>query len=389
MARGQKRPLCQKGMPVTTRIGYDATPMLGSRSGIGHYAARLLAGLIAVNPAWEFLLLSKQPLPPLEPELQRAIPLPGHLARSHWLWLQLVSPWIIRRQQPNLCHFTNELAPLWPIRPYVLTLHDASLFLFSQYHPRLRLWTRLKLLPISARKAAAIITVSENSRQDLMRVLKLPADKIHVVSEAAPAHFQPVREAGYLSSLQQQYGLPERFILYVGALEPRKNLYRLIGALAQLRQAGHRHHLVMAGPAGWLMDDFDKRVAELGLEDAVHHLGYVPTADLPGLFSLAEVFAFPSLYEGFGLPVLEAMACGTPVLTTHNGALAELAHGAAELVDPEDEDSIAAGLRHLVEDADWRRELSRCGRERAAQYTWQRAAQETTAVYQKVLWQQS
>jgi glycosyltransferase involved in cell wall biosynthesis len=284
-----------------------------------------------------------------------------------------------------LCHFTNALAPVVQPTPFVLTIHDASLFLFSNYHPRARLMTIRAILPVIARRAAAVITVSEHARRDLVRVLGLPGEKVHVVQEAAPASFRPVTDGARLAGLRRKYGLPEEFILYVGTLEPRKNLGRLVRALKRVREEGRRHHLVMVGEVGWMMEGFAQEIEELGLEDVVHLTGFVPTEDLPGLYSLATVFAFPSLYEGFGLPPLEAMACGTPVLTSNNSSLAEVCGEAAYLVEPQDEDALVEGLRRLLGDAELRLELARRGVERARSFSWERAAEETAAIYSQVL----
>lgn len=171
----------------------------------------------------------------------------------------------------------------------------------------------------------------------------------------------------------------------MGTLEPRKNLTRVVRALAQVRAHGYPHELVLVGPKGWMMDAFEREVQALGLEDAVRYLGYVPLEDLPGIFSLATAFVFPSLYEGFGLPPLEAMACGTPVLTSNRSSLREICGDAAYLVEPESEEAIAAGLCELLGDGNLRRSLRQRGLERVSQFSWQRAARETAAVYRRVL----
>ncbi|HZD11121.1 MAG TPA: glycosyltransferase family 1 protein, partial [Candidatus Binatia bacterium] len=301
-----------------------------------------------------------------------------------WLWMQAILPGTIHNSRPNLCHFTNALAPLWQPAPFVLTIHDASLFVYAHYHPWARHLTMRLTLPIVARRAAAIITVSEHSREDLIRVLDLDPQKIHVVYEAAAKMFQPVEDEDALWGVRSKYGLPEEFVLYVGTLEPRKNLVRLLKAMRQIRDEGHQHHLVLAGAMGWMMESFLQEVYSLGLEDFVHYLGYIPAQDLPTLFSLASVFAFPSLYEGFGLPPLEAMACGTPVLTSNQSSLAEICGDAAYLVEPHSTESIATGLADLLGDEELRRSLRKRGLERVSQFSWRRAAHETSDVYRQV-----
>ena len=373
-------------MRDSMRIGFDGTPLLGQRSGVGYYTSHLLSALVEIQPEWEYLLYSNRPLNGLELPLPQAQQVEQrYFPPSRWLWMQAILPGTIHNSQPNLCHFTNALAPLWQPVPYVLTIHDASLFVYGNYHPRARHLTMRLTLPLVARRAAAVITVSEHSRNDLIRVLSLQPEKIHVVYEAAADEFRPVEDRQALDALRHKYSLPEKFVLYVGTLEPRKNLLRLVRALKQLREQGWTYHLVLAGPMGWMMETFDREVHDMGLQDAVHYLGYVPSEDLPALYSLATVFGFPSLYEGFGLPPLEAMACGTPVLTSNRSSLAEICGDAAYLVDPQSEEDITAGLCALLSDEELRRKLRARGLERVARFSWQRAARETSEVYRQVL----
>jgi glycosyltransferase involved in cell wall biosynthesis len=290
-----------------------------------------------------------------------------------------------------LCHFTNAIAPLRHPCPFILTIHDASLFLFRQYHPASRLLAMRLLLPRLARGAEAIITPSETARRDVIRVLRLPPQRVHVVYEAPPDRFAPVDDRQELERIKRVYRLPPQFILYVGTIEPRKNLARLVAALAILHRQGYRLPLILVGPMGWRINrglgraGFDEEIEAQGMRDYVRYLGYVPTEHLPGLYSLATVFVFPSLYEGFGLPVVEAMACGAPVVTSRDTAMAEISAGAAVLADPLNVHSIAAGLRDIVASPDRRAELSRDGLQRVRRFSWSRAAAETTAIYHQVM----
>jgi len=367
------------------RIGFDGTPLLGQRSGVGNYTGRLLAALVRENPAWEFLLYSNRPLGQLEPALGRATPIYSRLSSRRLFWMHCLLPSAIRRSRPQLCHFPNSMAPLWQKAPFVLTIHDASLFLYSQYHPPARLISIRFALPLLARRAAAIITVSHSARDDLIRTLKLPAEKVHVIYEAAADRFRPVSNGAYLEALRRKYSLPQQFLLYVGTLEPRKNLRRLVRAVHRIRRSGFRQPLILVGSDGWKMGELRAEIERLGLKDTVRFTGYVPTEDLPGLFSMATVFVFPSLYEGFGLPPMEAMACGAPVLTSNGTSLAEVCDGGAYLVNPRDEHELAAALTELLADEEMRRDLGRRGRRRARQFSWTKAARKTAAVYRGVL----
>jgi glycosyltransferase involved in cell wall biosynthesis len=368
------------------RIGFDGTPLLGQRSGVGHYTGRLLAHLVQQRPEWEYLLFSNRSLDPLEAELAGTLPVMANFGLSRFVWMQLMLPHIIRQRQPDLCHFPNNTAPIGLRTPYILTIHDASLFLHSQHHPPSRLLALRLLLPQVARRATAVITVSHHARRDLMQILNLPTKKMHVIHEAAPAGFQPLNDPIQRRQLQARYNLPDKFVLFVGTIEPRKNLKRLIRAVATLRQRGCNTRLVLVGPNGWLINgSLKKEIEALGLQEAVQNLGYVPQQDLPGIYSLATVFAFPSLYEGFGLPPLEAMACGTPVLTSRDTAMAEVCGDAALLIDPYQEEVIAEGLACLLQDGPRREGMRHAGLARAQQFSWERTARETAVVYEKVL----
>jgi glycosyltransferase involved in cell wall biosynthesis len=351
---------------------------------VGNYTGYLIAAMMAEYPEWKYLLYSNRPLE-LEPALGRAVVVNGQKGPSRWLWMQASLPHIVAETRPDLCHFTNSLAPLWLKQPYVLSIHDASLYLYSRYHPRARLLAVRLFLPAAARRAAAVITMSHSARRDLLRVLKLEPANVHVVHEAAHEVFRPLADSAELDALRSKYRLSQEFLLYAGTIEPRKNLSRLVRALAQLHRDGTKVPLVIVGPWGWAMDSFCREISDLGLKESVRMLGYVPRQDLRGLYSLASVFAFPSLYEGFGLPPLEAMACGAPVLTSNNSSLSEICGDAAWLVDPNDESDIVTGLRTLLDQPELRSELGRRGLARSSSFSWKRTAVETMAVYRQVM----
>lgn len=369
------------------RVGYDSTPLLGTRSGVGSYTQQILTHMAQLHPEWGYLLYSNRPLDPLSTSLPGAYHVSGYFPYSRWLWMQFKLPQLIRRSQPDLCHFTNNTAPLNHVAPYIITIHDVSLFLHSQFHPRSRLIALRLLLPSVARRAGHVLAVSEFARRDIIKTLNLSPERVSVVHEAAAAHFHPLHDPAQRTQLRSRYNLPETFILYVGTIEPRKNLHRLLKAMTIVWREHPAYPLVLAGPAGWMMDGvLEKEIEATGATpNNVRFLGYVPEEDLPGLYSLATIFAFPSLYEGFGLPPLEAMSCGTPVLTSQQSAMSEVCGEAACLVDPYNEEAIADGLMTLLNNPAQQEIFVERGLERARHFSWQRAAQETAAIYEKVL----
>jgi glycosyltransferase involved in cell wall biosynthesis len=207
-----------------------------------------------------------------------------------------------------------------------------------------------------------------------------------VVHEAPAPAFCPVTDRSVLERVRRRYDLGPRILLYVGTIEPRKNLPALLEAFAVRHHAGDLpHQLVCAGPYGWLSRDIDQRVERLGIRNAVRFTGYVPFADLPALYTLAEIFVFPSFYEGFGLPVVEAMACGTPVVTGRTSSLAEISGGAIEHVESLDAAALGEALVRLAQSPERRAQLADRGIERARSFSWERAALETIEVYQRAI----
>jgi glycosyltransferase involved in cell wall biosynthesis len=238
------------------------------------------------------------------------------------------------------------------------------------------------LTRLSARRARRLIAVSAHTARESTRLLGVPMERVDVVYHGVDPAFRPlpVRE---VSSLRERRGLPERFVLFVGTLEPRKNLVRLVEAFARVRDG--RVGLVLAGGRGWLYDELFARVESLGLGDEVVFAGYVTNEELPLWYNAATVVAYPSVYEGLGLPVLEAQACGTPVLTSNVSSLPEAAGDAALMVDPYDVEAMAAGLDRLLTDELLRHQLRERGLAHARQFSWSDTAQATVRVYRRAL----
>ena len=369
---------------TATLVGFDVTPLEErERTGVGRYVERLLAALVARGDSHRYHLLASRSLHGVVPA--GVVDPVGRRFPTRWLWMQAMLPVTLSRLQPRLCHFTNGMAPFGCPCPYVLTLYDMSLFLHARTQPlKSRLLIR-SLVPRVARRAAAVITATDSARADIIRVLGLPPTQVQVVSGGVDPAFRPIDTPDALDPVRRRYGLDRPFILSVGTLEPRKNLGRLTRAFGQLRAQGRREELVLVGRNGWGRDEARRVADALGIATSVRTLGYVPELDLPALYALARVVAFPSLHEGFGFPLVEAMACGTPVLTSNRSAMAEVGRDAALLIDPTAVGSIADGLAALLNDESLRERLRGAGLRRAASLGWSTVAARTVAVYDRVL----
>jgi len=300
------------------------------------------------------------------------------LVRDLW-WHQTGVERAARRAGADILHLPAAAGPLRGRLPTVVTIHDLRVLHAPQeFRPWFRQYARV-VIPRLARRAARVITVSETTRRDVMEHLGLPEDRVVTVPNGVTISGQP--------SALREYHLPPRYVLSVGTLEPRKNLIRLFEAVRLLAQRPATRDIVLvhAGGYGWLAQDIVRAARAPALQGRVRLLGYVTEEDLAGLYRQAQLLAYPSLAEGFGLPVLEAMAAGCPVVTSDRSSLPEVAGGAAVLVEPECVEAIAEGIRHVWEDDVLAADLKARGRARARLFSWERTARLTADVYASVL----
>lgn len=371
------------------RLGYLTYGLDRDPAGIARYALELLNALAALPRGPEIVLLTteRDDLHGLWRRFERhALPgcrrLPTLMSAGGGLIGR-----IARRHRLDIVHDPNGIAPFIGVggARRVVTLHDAATYTWPETHNWLDNWRYRWHLPLALRRADAVVTVSECSRRDLARYLDLPGERLHVTSEGVDPRFVPVRDGATLREALGRYGIEGPYLLYVGGINPRKNIARLLEAYGRVRERHPHARLVVAGKRQWQAEGVDAALRRLGLADAVHFTGYVADADLPAIYSGAELFVFPSLYEGFGLPPLEAMACGTPVVTSDAASLPEVVGNAALLVDPLDVGSIAAAIDRLLSHPALAADLRSRGLARARRFTWERAARETIAVYEHVL----
>jgi glycosyltransferase involved in cell wall biosynthesis len=366
-------------------IAFDGTTLTPGRTGVGYYTEHLLQHLAreVVNTGDEIVVVSNQPIDTQSPLPPHVRVHDGHRFPIRIGWMQMRAARALDALRPDVAHFTNGMIPIGSPVATVVTVHDMSLRLYPKCHPVRRLVLNRPLMRVAIRRASAIVTVSNSARRDLLRLHGVAADRVSVVHEAASPVFRPISDRARLDGVRARYGLPQSFVLYVGTIEPRKNLLRLMAAFAAARQAGVSQHLVCVGPYGWSSRDLAGQIERLGIKDAVHFTGYVPFEDLPAIYNLGDFFAFPSLYEGFGLPVVEAMACGLAVLTSNTSSLGEIAGDAAETVDPTSTEAIADAIVRLSTGGEWRRELAERGLRRARGFSWAQSARDMLAVYHR------
>ena len=368
------------------RIAFDGTTLRPGRTGVGYYTEHLLRHLAKREPDGGITVVSNRAVDTTEP-----LPSNMKVAVSPWnlprmVWMQTQAPRLVSAIGAQVAHFTNGMVPLVSSVPSVVTIHDMSLTMYPRTHPARRVLLNRPMVDLAARRAAAIITVSQSAKADIVRLYRLDPDRVHVVHEAAAPEFKPLVDIRALDRVRTRYQLADRFILHVGTIEPRKNLVRLIEAFAERRRRGAlSHQLVCVGPYGWLSRDIEALIERLQVADAIRFTGYVPFEDLPAIYNLAEMLVFPSIYEGFGLPVIEAMACGTPVLTGRLAVADEVGGQAVEQVQHLDPFALGVAMVRLSEDSARRNALRTAGLERARTFSWDRAAQETLSVYASAL----
>nr|MBC7244916.1 glycosyltransferase family 4 protein [Chloroflexota bacterium] len=395
------------------RIGIDYTSAVHQGAGIGRYTRQLVEALLELDAQNEYTLLTAGGLQlsqaqPIRSELvpksssptvwrnslalanyprARMVRLP--FSERFWtvLWHRLRVPLWVELFSGALDVFHSPDFALPPVRKAhtIVTVHDLSFLRVPQCsHPKLLAYL-CQVVPSSVRHADVVLADSQCTKSDVIELLGVKADRVRVIYAGVGQEFQRVEDEKKLEAVRARYRLPARFVLSLGTLQPRKNFERLVEAYSQVkRETGDEIQLVIAGALGWMYDGIFKKVEALGLQGVVHFPGYVADDDLPALYSMADLFVFPSLYEGFGLPPLEAMACGTPVITSNVSSLPEVVGDAAWMVDPLDVGALANAMRQMLSEAALRSQMIARGLIQARYFTWSRAAEKLLDVYQAV-----
>ena len=372
------------------RIGIDYTSAATQGAGIGRYTRELIHALLALSSDnyYSFFYASRKSLQPSAFSLQpsKIIRLPFHDKWLMRLWHRLRIPLPVELVTGKIDLFHSPdftLPPTLPGVPTLLTVHDLSFIRDpDSAWPSLRAFLN-QAVPRSVKRATHVLADSQATKDDLIELFGTPMDKITVLYSGVDARFAPVHDRLSLDRVCAKYGLTRPFILSVGTLQPRKNYARLIQAFAQLANEVP-HQLIITGGKGWMFGDIFTLVKSLGLEQRVRFPGFVDDADLPALYSAADLFAYVSLYEGFGLPLLEAMACGTPVIGSNTSSLPEVIGEVGLQVDPRNVDAIANALKMMLTQSDLRDRSMVAGLDRARRFTWEQAARELLVIYDRI-----
>jgi glycosyltransferase involved in cell wall biosynthesis len=368
------------------KIGVEGRTLQGKRYGVARYLMNLLANLLQIDRHNEYLVYMSEEIKPLaydHPNLDFKV----MRVRPGILWRHLRLPMTMRADGVDLHFSPSYMLPLVKVCPSVVVVHDITFKVHPEWFSRDRRFLFDGVFWREVRRAERIITVSEHSKKDIVEYLKVDPGRVMVIREAADETFRPVDDQEKSSGIREKFGLSEGFIFTVGAIHTRRNLTRLIEATARAgRDFGIDPMLLIVGtPAKFSPPvDIGGTAQRCGISERVIHAPYVSEEELLLLYNACGLFAYPSLYEGFGLPVIEAMACGTPVACSNTTSIPEVGGQAVLYFDPESVGEMAEAIGRGLTDEDLRKELARKGRERAAGFSWRRAAEETLAVFNQV-----
>jgi glycosyltransferase involved in cell wall biosynthesis len=370
------------------RIALDTTALPGKPGGAGYYIINLVHSLLDIETNHEFVVLthaSDRHLFKLSPEKEKFLmDVPDLNRGGRLIWEQFALPKLLKRLQIDVLHSPHYTMPLWTSVPVVVTYHDMTFFLYPSYHTLVKRFFFPFMIHQSARRASALIAVSESTRQDTIRLLGISPKNITTTLLGYDSSFVPIEDQIYLEQVRQKYHLPGRFIFNVGTIEPRKNQLALINAFDILADMDPNIALVLVGGAGWYYNQLSQQIIKSPNRDRIYLIGYVDRVDMPALYNLADVFVYPSIYEGFGLPLVEALACGRPVITSNISALPEIVGDAGVLVSPHDCGQLAQAIRKLLEDKNLAAEIGQKALARAKEFSWRKTAEQTLEIYERV-----
>lgn len=373
------------------RIGIDVTSAIMQGGGIGRYTRELVRALVAVDQANEYRFFSAKPIaqspvtdpvPQAENTSYHSSPFNERWLYRLWYRAQLPIPVQWTTGKLDLFHSPDFVLPPTSGKiPTLLTVHDLSFVFFPDVYPKPLVSYLNQVVPRSIKKATHILADSQATKDDLIRVWHVHENKITVLYSGADQRFQPVTDAEKITAVRKKYNLADTpYILSVGTVQPRKNYQMLIRAFAPIAQS-HPHHLIISGGKGWLFDEMMTEVEKQGLNGRVHFIGFVDDQDLPTLYSEATLFVMPSIYEGFGIPILEAMGCGTPVISSDVSSLPEVTGDTAVLLSPDNQRGWTNAIQNLLNDSAKQSNLTAGGFEQAKNFSWEKSAKQLIQIY--------
>jgi glycosyltransferase involved in cell wall biosynthesis len=377
------------------KIGIDISLAVGEKAGVGHYSWELVKGLAEIDRQNEYILYPlfyniRDPLFKTLPPFQAPNFRYNHCEHSAREAMDLwESPSISKKDllgPTDVLHTTTVCCPRDHYGKVVFTAYDVSFLTHPQFHTEANRLICLRGSLDAVLWADKIIAISRHTKEDMVKYFNVPEDRLVVVHLAHREEFRPIDDTSVLQKVRIKYNLKKDYILMVGSIEPRKNhqlLIRAYNALPGLIRK--KFDLILGGGSGWLNTDIFELVKNLRIQDQVRFLGYIPDADLPAIINAATVFAYPSFYEGFGLPVLEAMACGTPVITSNVSSLPEIVENAGIMIDPSSMDELRERLIEVLKNDSLRENLRRKGLEQAKKFSWRDTAKRTLEIYEQLV----
>jgi glycosyltransferase involved in cell wall biosynthesis len=363
------------------RVLVDAHMLGTQETGNETYIVNLLGKLGGLPVDVAATIWDSQPVPPSLQDVN--IDMISLNIKNDWHRLSFGLQNVCKDWQADVLHVTY-VGPFWLPCPMVVTVHDISYKRYPEYFSKRDLILFNTLLPYTLKRARAVITISKHAKMEILNFFPGLNDRVFVTSLASNPIYKIMQEKQARQIISERYNINSDFLLAVGNLQPRKNMTRLLEAFAEVRKKDYEVKLVIVGKTHWKASAIYQRVIDLGLENDVIFTGYVPENDLVAFYNAAKVFVFPSIYEGFGLPILEAMACGTPVITANTSSMPEVAGNCALLVDPFDHDHIAKAMIDIMENPTLAQNLSELGLKHVKNFSWEKTARETLEIYQFV-----
>lgn len=372
------------------RVAVSVPSVLFPEGGVGTYVRNLLRKLPNVSQDNdEFLLFASREiesfLPLQDPHFtlkDRSVLIGNRSLRL--LWEQTLFPLESLLHRVDVAHAMMFVAPLFPLSKTIVTIYDMTFFSIPEVHLKSKANYFRTMIPRTAKRAKAIIAISEKTKKDICFYLNVPEHKVRVIHLAPDESFYVVRDANVIQPVLERWAISSPYILFVGTIEPRKNVERLLEAYSLCKARYNiEHKLVLVGRKGWHFN-LDQKIRDLGITDDVIFTGIVPLHDLVMIYNGADVFIYPSLYEGFGIPILEAMACGVPVITSNNSGTAEVAGNAAVLISPESVEEIVHAINDILFDREKQCDLAAKGVARSKNFSWKKTAKKTMDLYRDV-----